>query len=362
MARSDDPGSSATARTSDTTSWQLTKPSTIKRWLSDVSPGVLLCATIAMAATFLSEHYGAPVMLFALLLGMALHPLLENSTLVPGVQLASKTILKIGVALLGVRITTGEVYDLGALPVGLAITGVSLSIAIGILLARLTDRTAAFGVLTGGAVGICGASAALALTSVLPKGKTGIRETDTIFTVLAVTTLSTVAMVLYPLISQALGFTNREAGIFIGATVHDVAQVVGAGYTVSAETGDVATVTKLFRVALLVPVIGAIAFLMADAASQKTQSSPAALATSVPPFLLAFVALVLINSLGAIPEVAGSALSDLSKWCLVIAISGLGLKTSIREMGSLGPGALAIVISQTVLLLAFAAAVILWLS
>ncbi|MEO1204750.1 MAG: putative sulfate exporter family transporter [Pseudomonadota bacterium] len=332
----------------------------IYRTLSDLMPGLLLCATIAMAATFLSQQYSAPVMLFALLIGMALHPLLEKSTLVPGVQLASRTILKVGVALLGVRITTGEVYALGPIPVGLAVFGVSLSILAGCLMAQLSGRTRSFGILTGGAVGICGASAALALSSVLPKGKHGVRESDVIFTVLAVTTLSTVAMVLYPIVSHALGLSNREAGIFIGATVHDVAQVVGAGYSVSAETGDVATVTKLFRVALLVPVIGAIAYFMVDGAKTKSVRQPRDLLACVPPFLIAFVALVLLNSLGAIPTFASNTLSDVSKWCLVIAISGLGLKTSVREIGDLGPGALAMVVSQTVLLMSFAICVILW--
>jgi len=325
--------------------------------------GLILCATIGLAAAFLSEHYGAPVMLFALLLGMALNPVSEHGPLMPGITFASRTVLKVGVALLGVRITTGDVYELGATPVLLAVFGVGLTIGAGLFAARLSGRSASFGILTGGAVGICGASAALALATVLPKGKNGVTERCVIFTVLAVTTLSTVAMVLYPLIADALALDDRAAGIFIGATVHDVAQVVGAGYSISQETGDVATVTKLFRVALLVPVVAILSFVFLDwARGGKDGAGKAARWPQVPLFLVAFVAAVALNSFGLIPAAAGAVLSDVSRWCLVTAIAALGIKTSLKELGDIGSAALAIVITQTLLLAGFVLVVLGWLA
>ena len=113
------------------------------------------------------------------------------------------------------------------------------------LLARRLGLKPLFGVLSGGAVAICGASAALAIASVLPRNDT--RERDTILTVVSVTALSTLAMILYPVFATSIGLDHKQAGIFIGGTIHDVAQVVGAGYTISNETGDIATYVKLLQ-------------------------------------------------------------------------------------------------------------------
>lgn len=328
-------------------------------WATERMRGVALCGTIAMAATFLSQHYGAPVMLFALLLGMALNSISTVPALMPGIAFSSSTILRLGVALLGVRITLGDVMALGSLPILLAVGAVTMMVSLGILLARLFKRPMAFGILTGGAVGICGASAALALASVLPRSPasssqpSGITERCVIFTVLGVTTLSTVAMIVYPMLAQAFGLDDRSAGIFIGATVHDVAQVVGAGYSISRETGDVATVTKLFRVALLVPVVAALGVLfMAAREPASGEATTVRQRAVLPPFLIAFVVIVVLNSFGVIAGAVQSVLSDASRWCLVTAIAALGMKTAVRELWDMGPVPLAFIVIETVVLAA----------
>ena len=225
----------------------------MKSLFSRLGPGLLVAVTVAMAASFLSVHYGAPVMLFALLLGMAFNFLSEEGRCVPGLQTASTQILQVGVALLGARITIEQVAELGLVPVATVFAAILLTIGFGILAARLLGLPKQLGILTGGSVGICGASAAMAMSTTLPKYQGS--ERDTIFTVVAVTTLSTVAMIAYPIIAVSLGLSHAQAGFFLGATIHDVAQVVGAGYSVSGQTGDVATIVKLARVAMLVPVI-----------------------------------------------------------------------------------------------------------
>ncbi|ANN62062.1 hypothetical protein A9174_34720 (plasmid) [Mesorhizobium loti NZP2037] len=316
----------------------------------EIMPGMVLCLTVAMAATFLSTHYSAPVILFALLLGMAFNFIGPAGKCIPGVALASRPVLRIGVALLGARITLSDMLALGPLPIFLAIGGLATTILLGLGLGRFFGRPAAFGILTGGAVGICGASAALALTSVLPKGERGISERDTIFTVVAVTALSTVAMIAYPVLASFFGFDDRLSGIFIGATVHDVAQVVGAGYSISREAGDTATIVKLLRVAMLVSVVATITLLM-------TRSGPGTRAR-FPLFLIGFVLLVIINSVGLIPAQASAALADASRWALVIAIAGLGMKTSLKDFFEVGPRAMAIIVAETVWIAAFAAIVL----
>jgi uncharacterized integral membrane protein (TIGR00698 family) len=127
------------------------------------------------------------------------------------------------------------------------------TIVLGVFLAKMLGLQKRFGALTGGSVAICGASAALAISTILPKGAN--HERDTLLTVIGVTAMSTIAMIVYPILSAQLGMSETEAGIFLGGTIHDVAQVVGAGYSVSENAGDMATLTKLVRVAMLMPVV-----------------------------------------------------------------------------------------------------------
>jgi len=304
-------------------------------------PGVLVCLTIAAAAQFLSEHYGAPQMLFALLLGLAFHFLSDDQKTVPGVDLAAGRILKFGIALLGFRITYNEIGLLDPRVVLLIGVGVIATIIAGIGMSYLFGRRVRFGVLTGVAVSICGASAALAISSVLPASKT--KERDTLFTVVAVTSLSTIAMIVYPIIASLLGMTDEVAGMFLGATIHDVAQVVGAGYSVSAEAGDVAAVFKLFRVALLVPVV--LVFMILFKNQNEGGTLPA-----FPLFVIGFCTTVLINSLNFLPPVIVEQLITVSRWCLVTGIVALGIKTSLKMIGSIGFTALALIFTETVFL------------
>jgi uncharacterized integral membrane protein (TIGR00698 family) len=309
-----------------------------------VAPGVLMAFTIAAASTFISEHYGAPTMLFALLIGMAFHFLSVEGPCVAGVHLTSSRLLKIGVALLGVRVTFGDLASLGPAPAILTPILIAAAIGAGVLFSRLFGRKTRFGVLTGGAVAICGASAALAIASVLPKREDG--ERDTLFTVIAVTSFSTVAMILYPILFAAFGFDDRQVGWLLGATIHDVAQVVGAGYAVSDEAGAVATYVKLPRVAFLPVVVIAIALMSRRGASESKAPFPW--------FAVGFAALLAVNSFGLIPSALQKVLAAASQWLLVAAIAALGMKTSLKAMADLGPRHIGVVVGSTLTLLAAA--------
>lgn len=313
-------------------------------------PGIAVSFTVAAAATFLSEHYGAPVMLFALLLGMSLHFLAAEPKCAPGVEFTAKKLLRWGIALLGARITFSQISSLGTGPIALVIVCLVSTMGFGLLLSRMLGRRWSFGVLTGGAVAICGASAALAISAVLPKDRD--HEQNTLFTVIAVTSLSTVAMIVYPIIFTALGFDNGEIGVLLGATIHDVAQVVGSGYAVSDETGDIATYVKLLRVAMLPVVIILLAFI----ATRRDRSDGASVPW--PLFTVAFVAILMANSFGLIPVVIAGLMVDTSRWLLVGAIAALGIKTSLQAMFALGPVNLAVVVAETLFLAVLAVLVL----
>ncbi len=307
-----------------------------------IYPGFLVAATIALASTWLSQHYGAPVMLFALLFGMAFHFLHEEGACIAGIEFSSKAVLRLGVALLGARITAAQILGLGVMPIATVVVAVSTTIGVGWVAARALGQSRSFGILSGGAVGICGASAALAIASVLPRSENS--ERDTILTVVTVTALSTLAMILYPLIATGVDLDHVRAGIFLGGTIHDVAQVVGAGYTISPQTGDIATYVKLLRVTMLLPVVFTIAFI----ASRATGAAKSGPKPPIPLFLLGFTALVAINSFGLIPKIAGDSANEVSRWCLVAAIAALGMKTSFKALIAVGWRPVAVMIVETV--------------
>jgi uncharacterized integral membrane protein (TIGR00698 family) len=314
--------------------------------LQAAMPGLLLSATIALAVRFVSDRLGGPAMLYALLFGMAFNFLTEDERFASGIRIASRNILRVGVALLGLRITTGEVMGLGWQVLALVVLSVAATVVVGGLIGRAFGLGSNQSILSAGAVAICGASAALAIASVLPSHKD--HERNTILTVAGVTALSTIAMVIYPVFVTYLHFDNTTAGIFLGATIHDVAQVVGAGYMISEQTGEISTLVKLIRVACLVPVVITISLLMRRARTPATGKLPL-----LPWFLVAFILLVIVNSLGWVSETAHTVLTPISSWCLLTAVAALGVKTSLKALADVGPAPVGVMVIQTVFLAAF---------
>ena len=305
-----------------------------------LAPGLMLAVTVAMAAQFLSGHYGVPVMLMAILLGMPLHFLAEDDRAGPGIDFAARTLLRAGVALLGLRVSLDMVAAIGWPFVALVAGSVAVVILGSVALARRLGQDRAFGLLTGGSVAICGASAAMAIASVLPARDSA--ERDLSFTVITVTVMSTFAMIVYPMLAAGLGLDQHQTGLFLGATIHDVAQVVGAGYSVSEETGDIATVVKLIRVTLLAPVV-----LIAALVLRRTAPAGAARPPLLPGFVLVFLVLAAANSAHLVPLPVTDAASTLSRALLVAAVAAVGMKTALARMAQVGAAAIAMLLVQT---------------
>ncbi|HXX86012.1 MAG TPA: putative sulfate exporter family transporter, partial [Casimicrobiaceae bacterium] len=311
-------------------------------------PGLLLSIVIAIASAFIADHRGGPTLLYALLLGMALNPVAVEGKAKPGVDFAARRILRFGVALLGARITVDQIGGLGWYNGGLMVAGVVVTLVFGWAVAGMLGLSRRIGVLTGGATAICGASAAIAISAVLPHDEKSEREL--IFTIAGVTVLSTIAMILYPVVVGVAGLGQNQAGIFLGGTIHDVAQVVGAGYSVSPEVGDYAVLTKMLRVALLLPVVMVLSLIVRHRLQRSETRSGDSL---LPLFLIAFLAFVVVGSLGWIPKALGTALNEVSRACLVIAIAAVGLKTSLLEMKKVGARAIVLLGVEAVFLAAF---------
>jgi uncharacterized integral membrane protein (TIGR00698 family) len=323
--------------------------------LRSVAPGLALAALTAVAAVaaaaILARVAAIPAMVIALGIGIALHPVARRPMFLPGIAFCLKTLLRWAVALLGLRIALGEIAALGWMTAILVVAAMGVTIFSGFLFARLLGQRPAYGALAGAGTAVCGASATLATSIVVPdyKGK----EADVAFVVVAVNALSTLAMVLYPLVCRVLGFDVQATGVMLGATIHDVAQVVGAGYAVSDPVGNAAVVVKLFRVFLLFPVVLVIGWSFA----RRAVASDAA-KIPFPVFALVFVALCLLNSIvGAIPALkpifalAKAPLIEASTWGLLIAIGALGLGTSLPAITALGWRHVATVTAATLVIL-----------
>ncbi|MCO4785215.1 YeiH family protein [Marinomonas atlantica] len=307
-------------------------------------PGIMLAMVMGLSAAFISEHYGAPVMLMALLLGMSFNFMADAEKTGEGLEFSASTVLRIGVALLGVRITISSLTDFGWPILMLTACLVLAVISIGVIAGRLLKLPENMGLLAGCAVAICGASATAAVAAVLPKNQNTNRSV--VFTIVGITAMSTTAMIVYPMIANWIGLDERQTGYFLGATIHDVAQVVGAGYGVSEYTGDNSTVVKLFRVALLAPIV----FVLAIIFSRKEAGKSAVSRFPIPPFLLVFIALMMMNTMGWIPVAVVELIANVSRWCLVFAIAAIGMRTQLNKLKEVGMAPLVLLLVETVVM------------
>jgi uncharacterized integral membrane protein (TIGR00698 family) len=312
------------------------------------APGIALCAAIAAVAFYLDTHsllrFGVvwvPPLILTLVIGMALQPLSAKAVLKPGLEFSGRTLLRVGVALYGARLTLGQLVDSGALPVIIAIAAVGCTIVFGAWAARFFGLSRDFGLLTGCATGVCGAAAAMAASAVLPKHENSDR--DLAFTVMGVNFLSTVVMVIYPALHDVLRFSLFEMGVFLGGAIHDVAQVAGAGQTMGPQVLSDSIITKLLRVAALLPAIAGIAWWVARSGGPQSSARP-----TPPVFLFGFLALVVLNSLGVVPPEVRDAIGLISSFLIITAIAALGMKTSLLALARIGIGPVMLLITETI--------------
>ena len=320
----------------------------LKNRLYVLFPGVIVSMIVATTAQFLADQYSTPVMLLALLLGMAVSFLGQEGKTVDGISFTGKTLLRVGVALLGVRISADLIIGLGPQLIALVVIGVIATILFGLIIARFFGHSWRFGLLTAGAVAICGASAAMAISAILPKDARS--EQHLIFTVLGVTVLSTAAMVAYPIVVHALDISDTNAGVFLGGTIHDVAQVVGAGFSISEPAGDTATLVKLIRVALLAPVVLVASLIIRSFAQAPEDGTKPPL---LPTFVVVFIILAALNSLHLIPTEIANFLSQASRWLLLTAIAAVGMKTNLKHVLAVGGPAIALLFTETLFIASF---------
>jgi uncharacterized integral membrane protein (TIGR00698 family) len=297
--------------------------------LSRAAPGLALCGALAVLANTMASLVGTGVV-WALLIGVAIATVWPpHPTFIPGIDATAKHVLRLGVALLGTQISADTLHVLDPATI-MAIVGLVMMILLtGWVLAPMLGLDQELALITASSVAICGASAAVAFGLVLAPART--RERDVACTVGAVSMLSMLAMLVYPLLARVLGFDPTAAGIFLGATIQEVPHAVAAGYAMGDVSGTIATITKLLRVALLGPA------LMLVMGARSGSTGRAAVSMLRPPlFLVVFVLLAALNASGLLPRLVEADAGALSRFCIVAAMAAIGLKLHWRSLATYG--------------------------
>jgi uncharacterized integral membrane protein (TIGR00698 family) len=315
--------------------------------LARCAPGIVLCCAIAAVAFVANAQHWMqfgkvfiPPLIATLIVGMMLQPLSTRDVLKPGLEFAGRTLLRTGVALYGVQLTLGDLAHGGALPIAIAVCAVGFTIVFGVIAARLLGLTRDFGFLTGCATGVCGAAAAMATSAVLPRHANSDR--DLAFAVMGVNFISTVTMVVYPPLQHCLGYSTFEMGVFLGGSIHDVAQVAGAGETLGKEFLTVAIITKLLRVACLLPAVTVIAWWVARGGERVGDARP-----TPPVFLFGFLILAALNSFGLFAPGVQTTMAQVSSFLIIAAIAALGIKTSLLALVRIGATPVLLLLVET---------------
>ncbi|MBB3939921.1 putative integral membrane protein (TIGR00698 family) [Novosphingobium fluoreni] len=306
-------------------------------------PGFAVCAIASIAAAWLSEHYGAPIILMGLLIGLALNFITSEPRVNPGLDFVSKGCLRWGIVVLGTQVTIAQIGGLGPVPFLALLMVMAAAMGAALLVARLTGATTAIGLLAGGATAICGASAALALFGVL--GPKRVSQAQFALTLVVVSMASALAMSFYPPLAAALHFDDRQAGFLIGASIHDVAQAIGGGYAFSDTAGSYATIVKLSRVALLAPVVTVVSIWAAD---DDGRGRHWIRKLALPWFIALFLVVVVLNSMIAVPPVVAKFCLTLSKALLLLAVTATAMRSRLDLVMQMGWRAAMPVVAATV--------------
>ena len=323
----------------------------IDRGWRSLIPGIAVSMAAALAAGYLADHYHAPLTLMALLIGLALNFLNADMRLAPGLAFASRTLLRVGIVLVGFQVTFHQMVDLGPAALVAIIAILALTMLVALVAARALGFSAAFGTLAGGSVAICGASAAMALALATLLGERRISQSQLAIVLVGISALSSLAMFVYPIVAAQFGLSDLAAGFLIGASIHDVAQALGAGYAYSHIAGQTAAIVKLTRVALLAPVLAVVA--MAFPSDRRK-----GLAGLAPPwFVLGFFAVAALNSAVDLPAVIGPVTRSGTAGLLACAVAATGIRSPMKNLLGATARPMALLLIATLVALGLAAAV-----
>jgi uncharacterized integral membrane protein (TIGR00698 family) len=296
-------------------------------------PGVVLVAVITAAAYGLRGLPYVSVlspMITSILIGM----LVANSTGVPasarpGLAICGKRLLRAAVALLGLQLTFTQVGQIGVTGVAEAAIALASTFVFTLLVGRFLGVERGLRYALAGGVSICGASAVAAVGSAVRA-----RDEDVSYAVACITIFGTIAMFLYPVLKSIVGLEASPYGQWVGLSVHEVAQVVGASFQGGSLDGEIAIVTKLARVMMLAPMVIVVSLLATRRVNTESNNLPGA--TPFPIFIIAFIVLVFLNSFGLVPAAVHDTAISITPILLSAALGALGLGTRFDQIRARG--------------------------
>jgi len=301
------------------------RPATV---LISLLPGLLLTGSIAAAAFALRQLPGVGIlspMILAIVIGIAFHNLIGTPARAKaGVTFSLRRVLRFAIILLGLQLTAAQVAEVGA--TGIAVIAITLVATFTFTkwTGRLLGVDGKLAELIAAGTSICGASAVIATNTV-----TDAPDEDVAYAVACVTVFGSIAMFVYPLLPGLLGLSPHAYGLWAGASIHEIAQVVAAAYQDGTQAGDFGTIAKLSRVMMLAPVVVALGFMARRARStEHSRAKP----VSLPWFVLGFVALVAVNSIITIPAPAKAAIVTATTFLLSVALAAMGLETDVAKL------------------------------
>jgi uncharacterized integral membrane protein (TIGR00698 family) len=301
---------------------------------SGIMPGLLLTALITAAAFGLREMPDVGTfspLILAIVLGMLFHNAIGTPDRAkPGVTFALRKVLRFAIILLGLQLTTAQIINVGAN--GLAVITLTLiaTFVFTTWAGRLLGVEKKLTQLIAAGTSICGASAVIATNTV-----TNARDEDVAYAVACVTVFGSIAIFAYPLLPGLLHLEPRAFGLWSGASIHEIAQVVAAAYQDGQQAGEFGTIAKLSRVAMLAPMVIGLG-LIAARNDRKASVTNATGRAPMPWFVLGFVALVGLNSVVTIPPEARSVIVTVTTVMLSMALAAMGLETDIRKLRAKG--------------------------
>ncbi|QOF71296.1 YeiH family putative sulfate export transporter [Aminobacter sp. SR38] len=297
-------------------------------------PGLLLAAGIAALAFALRHLPGLgsfSPMIIAIVLGIAFHNLAGTPDQAkPGVAFSMRKVLRFAIILLGLQLTASQVAEVGITGVAIIAATLVATFTFTVWLGRLIGVEQKLAELIAAGTSICGASAVIATNTV-----TKASDEDVAYAVACVTVFGSIAMFAYPLLPGLLQLGPHAYGLWAGASIHEIAQVVAAAFQDGQQAGEFGTVAKLTRVLMLAPVV----ITLSLAARQRARSSRATQGDTTAPmpwFVLGFIAMVGVNSLVDIPADAKTWIVALTTFLLTMALAAMGLETDIRKLRAKG--------------------------
>jgi uncharacterized integral membrane protein (TIGR00698 family) len=298
-------------------------------------PGLLLASAVAISAYLVRQLPGMATfspLILAIVLGIAFHNLVGTpSAARPGVTFSLRRLLRVAIILLGPQLTIAQVIEVGGRGIGIIVATLLATFAFTVWMGKLLGVDRKLSQLIAAGTSICGASAVIATNTV-----TNAHDEDVAYAVACVTVFGSVAMFTYPLLPGLLHLDPHGFGLWSGASIHEIAQVVAAAFQDGQKAGEFGTIAKLSRVMLLAPMVIVLGLMARNTGKDDPAASASSARPPLPWFVLGFVALVGVNSLIVIPAETKIWIAAATTFLLSVALAAMGLETDIRKLAAKG--------------------------